>query len=1823
MGSKNDGDTSDSGDEEEVAITTSLKKGTDHDDSSSGEDEEMCVMDQQSLNAQREASSIARDNTVDESLLSDELPPPGIKLTYPLQQQRVNFSKIRQRYFGQNLEFSYLAVSEKLNERLDIKSKHNSGLLHCLPHFTSIPIVRTLITANLEKWLQSPALSGLARTLFSNTVNNMKNVDPPLSADLASLDNILRMRLKANQLNAHVENVTAVATKIPTLAVTKHIYGHILREILVTMDTHDSTLSDHLSMIHAVHDVLPGQLCANGIASSILDMLIKPPVSLADLSKPQLVRRIQKLIQSIAKKFGSSFDAYAVLNAILSLKVNSDSLWTIKDEENKARIMFQCVTLLIDPVVISQRIHPTGKSVKSIKPSESNTAAVKAKLIEARKLLIQWCCADYALLCPSAFGNQQAPSSTNESLGKKKNDIVGARPADYSSILDGVNSGNFPCWVEVIRCMLFLESSESKILRKFLSMGDTPVEDLPGWEIEAKRINFCCNYGADLDDEMIWVVLKAATKENGGTPNDIALMVLEHMFECCKTSTKPSLLIQDSNLLWKLYDLVEYTPPKKKKEFFCNDLSDDREEILTKEDISIPRLGYPGMWWRVTGLALIMCGASPNIVGAVALDKFPTLKVLIKMMTSDRYRFPTVDCDDEAREEQKKVEQKMRDEEARITEYLFAPPKKVKKKSKHKIDNGTQSFGARSSRRQQERREQELKRQREKEDAFARAEANRRKKLLRTAQKSITIWHPKNGPRKPPKESADLIFSIGEIFDLSRVFQRNTEPDFVLMTIGSTTRGAIERAHDWLIPIISYLPETISRLPASASCFLLLRAYGTNGEDQSQLQELSAPLLQHVRDSLIGKFGETDAIRAFDLLLTDIASHNPDRRRCARRVLTNAIGKENFEGMDKTFAGSNHAWAINLMHVKHAKSILADAVNRLAVASSFERGGNLRYLILALNKLTKFATENEVPGDWNFASLFIDLVSGRPTIFAAALSSFVDLRSLAIQVVVEEFKVYVENGNRKTKSENTMVDVKLCHSSQNGTNGESEHVQMPLALLQSSCVLLSIWSADEEKNNDSACIEELVAILMNSRDSDEINHDDSNTIDNVRGLASAKFLTTQESAIPVESWVMLAKSRSDFIAKRAALAAPTTFLPRLLLCCGLPRASLMTMIDRLGKLGDKAVDASKTFHQVLVPCASSEWDLGRLGHRREVSRKLSGRISAYSRMYNLERENVEGAISFSFVEWLSSMCQSSQKTTKIKAKKPKLAPATAFASIESTRALFGSMPAHTQDSTEINSVSQMDADTSDMTKFLGFKKNEIVFPSNALHDSEAIEKFFSSCFQDNKPDTLDRWLSQRYFDPRLPVKRKRRHKSEDTPKLSNDELSFLLLQCYIQLERKVEGIASIIVKWIPKLSSSLGSPKLWRILFADGQKPAFMWDNLISRCFQTWNHAHMAQCRRWILSNGTKEKLDLVKVVRFLIQASTFSAVHVESFEDLPVAVEDSAWGRTEDTVRVATGLALDCLTSFDYEKRLRSRSDPPECLVLLLLIARLGRNQVQVVSEVIIKKVQNKDKQTKCLLLLSLLRIYAYYPFSMNLGTAALRWNLMEAVEISADDWLSWRSPLDDSSQEMLDTALSDVPSQRSIQSLVDLAKKHPLLLLRKLDKMENILEKDSMVVDTKANGDKAGLTIGQGLNEPLFASSNGKKLKLTVKHWGYSYREHIWSTILDVISAVPNEVLFQCGLRMGLLELLGVYLRLVLVQTQLRTNMHRLENLKERLSGFLGKFKMANPKAFDSWVATSNNGLPSLGATRNVLVGCGFLTHEQAMENVKKLYNSNLSKE
>lgn len=175
------------------------------------------------------------------------------------------------------------------------------------------------------------------------------------------------------------------------------------------------------------------------------------------------------------------------------------------------------------------------------------------------------------------------------------------------------------------------------------------------------------------------------------------------------------------------------------------------------------------------------------------------------------------------------------------------------------------------------------------------------------------IFDPKSEARKPRKEAVQLFFSINTMFNLSDAFKACKDPDYILLTIGSLTRDGIERAYDWLIPTISSCPNIINRLPPSASCFLLLRAYyGLEGNKNSQLLELSSPLLHHVSDSIIGKFGQEGVQRAAEILFYDLAAKEAGRRRCARRVLQESLGNADITKFCPNFAIGEFSWLIAL-----------------------------------------------------------------------------------------------------------------------------------------------------------------------------------------------------------------------------------------------------------------------------------------------------------------------------------------------------------------------------------------------------------------------------------------------------------------------------------------------------------------------------------------------------------------------------------------------------------------------------------------------------------------------------------------------------------------------------------------------------------------------------------------------------------------------------------------------------------------------------------------------------------------------------------------------
>ena len=89
---------------------------------------------------------------------------------------------------------------------------------------------------------------------------------------------------------------------------------------------------------------------------------------------------------------------------------------------------------------------------------------------------------------------------------------------------------------------------------------------------------------------MIWIVLRSASAPEGGISSDMAVQLLENLFEACSMYRAGSLRVSDPMLVWELYNLVEYSPPK---EQLVDPRSDDEDEVSDAEMNGTPAAGIP------------------------------------------------------------------------------------------------------------------------------------------------------------------------------------------------------------------------------------------------------------------------------------------------------------------------------------------------------------------------------------------------------------------------------------------------------------------------------------------------------------------------------------------------------------------------------------------------------------------------------------------------------------------------------------------------------------------------------------------------------------------------------------------------------------------------------------------------------------------------------------------------------------------------------------------------------------------------------------------------------------------------------------------------------------------------------------------------------------------------------------------------------------------------------------------------------------------------------------------------------------------------------
>jgi hypothetical protein len=676
---------------------------------------------------------------------------------------------------------------------------------------------------------------------------------------------------------------------------------------------------------------------------------------------------------------------------------------------------------------------------------------------------------------------------------------------------------------------------------------------------------------------------------------------------------------------------------------------------------------------------------------------------------------------------------------------------------------------------------------------------------------------------------------------------------------------------------------------------------------------------------------------------------------------------------------------------------------------------------------------------------------------------------------------------------------------------------------------------------------------------------------------------------------MLAKARSDSIARRAALSAPTEFLPRLLLCSGLPRASLLTMIDRLGRLGDTATQKDAAYLQLLDPSASSEWDIGRVGGRRDISRKLLGRLSAYLRLNDVSSTPGESEVSTTFLDWLSEECRSNyQKPKKPKQKRGKAANAVSVSSITSASSVLSTLFEEELD--QGLPISEFRKESSDMAEFVSIDGSPSILPNH--DDSMALIKSLIGTAVDRKVwIRVDNWLEQNIH--RLQMKSTVLD-SENVCVMV--DITIQLLQSFRGMKLNDEGLQSVILKWIPVLSRSQGSDDLWRLLFSQtGWPPTSLVDSLLSMCMASWSQRHVSSCCDWMLSMNSSEvsvNYSIVRMVRFLVATSRQTSVQVETLSEVSMKSSHPSWFSSRHSVIAATSMALECA-----RQQPCSETGLQPWLALLLLLAKDGNEYLTIVCDAVLHQMSvSETKDDRSVFQDILLRLYLSHPYKVNLGTAGIRNSLMEAAEVHAEVWVNWRSSMDDRLAEMLlAVAAGDL---KLAKPLSDISRTHPLLTLRMIQSMTSFLQGDA-TIDSGTEGTSRGVVRGQSLTGPCEASISGRTVQVTIRHWGFSYTEPVWFALLDIVTSIPKEVLFTCGRAAGLLDFLSVYLELLSIQLQLRSA-DKAARLKAKLSSVFDVFKETNAKAWSGWMGEKIGDLE----VRHLLVICDFITPEASIQ-------------
>lgn len=266
-----------------------------------------------------------------------------------------------------------------------------------------------------------------------------------------------------------------------------------------------------------------------------------------------------------------------------------------------------------------------------------------------------------------------------------------------------------------------------------------------------------------------------------------------------------------------------------------------------------------------------------------------------------------------------------------------------------------------------------------------------------------------------------------------------------------------------------------------------------------------------------------------------------------------------------------------------------------------------------------------------------------------------------------------------------------------------------------------------------------------------------------------------------------------------------------------------------------------------------------------------------------------------------------------------------------------------------------------------------------------------------------------------------------------------------------------------------------------------------------------------------------------------------------------------------------------------RSIEECSDWILFLLLLSGHDKECLFIVSQIVIDYTSPSQLWDRNVLPGILLHIYAINPKKMNSEVRKIHDNLTTAVAGLHTFWKTFSTPLDD--QIKYSIHLMDMQSfQTQTQIVQDFVKRFPFIAVKHILDLKNVLNRDA-TLRPQLNTEKGRQCIDYPF---LYATSESSSTTLTVSviHWGASFSEPLWISILDVLLSFPNELLFNTGLLFGLQEVLYIYIKLFKTQMDIQhghEESNKLLQLRNKFIVILDRYKCVNKNSLNEWIKST----------------------------------------